>query len=474
MPAQPVTQGAVVADNSQFPAAVFKAYDIRGTVPDLIDARFARALGAALAATAREQGVQTLVVGRDGRLSSEMLSQALQEGMLEGGVDTVDIGQVPTPLVYFAAHTLQTGSGVAITGSHNPPKYNGFKMMMDGRALYGEDVQALARRMNGGTDAPAPRPGVRRELDLVAAYITRIASGVKLARPMKIAVDCGNGVAGAIAPQLFRALSCEVTELFCEVDGTFPNHHPDPAEPKNLQDLIHCLATTDCELGLAFDGDGDRLGVVTKSGQIIWPDRQLVLFARDVLERNPGATIIYDVKCSRHVGLSVEAAGGEPLMWKTGHSLVKAKLAETGAPLAGEMSGHIFFKERWYGFDDGLYTGARLLEIVSRFSDAGAPLEALPQDVSTPELKLEMEEGQPFTLVQALQEQGQFPGATRVVTIDGVRAEYPDGFGLARPSNTTPVVVLRFEAQTAEALARIQGDFRREFAKLAPHASLPF
>ncbi|MFY3159250.1 phosphomannomutase/phosphoglucomutase [Achromobacter xylosoxidans] len=474
MPAQPVTQGAVVADNSQFPAAVFKAYDIRGTVPDLIDARFARALGAALAATAREQGVQTLVVGRDGRLSSEMLSQALQEGMLEGGVDTVDIGQVPTPLVYFAAHTLQTGSGVAITGSHNPPKYNGFKMMMGGRALYGEDVQALARRMNGDTDAPAPHPGVRRELDPVAAYITRIASGVKLARPMKIAVDCGNGVAGAIAPQLFRALGCEVTELFCEVDGTFPNHHPDPAEPKNLQDLIHCLATTDCEIGLALDGDGDRLGVVTKSGQIIWPDRQLVLFARDVLERNPGATIIYDVKCSRHVGLSVEAAGGEPLMWKTGHSLVKAKLAETGAPLAGEMSGHIFFKERWYGFDDGLYTGARLLEIVSRFSDAGAPLEALPQDVSTPELKLEMEEGQPFTLVQALQEQGQFPGATRVVTIDGVRAEYPDGFGLARPSNTTPVVVLRFEAQTAEALARIQGDFRREFAKLAPHASLPF
>lgn len=315
---------------------------------------------------------------------------------------------------------------------------------------------------------------MRRELDLVAAYIARIASGVKLARPMKIAVDCGNGVAGAIAPQLFRALGCEVTELFCEVDGTFPNHHPDPAEPKNLQDLIRCLATTDCELGLAFDGDGDRLGVVTKSGQIIWPDRQLVLFARDVLERNPGATIIYDVKCSRHVGLSVEAAGGEPLMWKTGHSLVKAKLAETGAPLAGEMSGHIFFKERWYGFDDGLYTGARLLEIVSRFSDAGAPLEALPQDVSTPELKLEMEEGQPFTLVQALQEQGQFPGATRVVTIDGVRAEYPDGFGLARPSNTTPVVVLRFEAQTAEALARIQGDFRRELAKLAPDATLPF
>ena len=461
-------------NNTQFPASVFKAYDIRGTVPDLIDATFARALGVALAARARDEGVQTLVVGRDGRLSSEMLSDALQEGMQEGGVDTLDVGMVPTPLVYFAANIMQTGSGVAITGSHNPPKYNGFKMMMGGRALYGEDVLALGTAMNGASPAPAERPGVRRQLDLVAAYIARVASGVKLARPMKIAIDCGNGVAGAVAPQLFRALGCEVTELFCEVDGTFPNHHPDPAEPKNLQDLIKCVAETDCELGLAFDGDGDRLGVVTKSGQIIWPDRQLVLFARDVLDRNPGATIIYDVKCSRHVGLSVQAAGGVPLMWKTGHSLVKAKLAETGAPLAGEMSGHIFFKERWYGFDDGLYTGARLLEIVSREADACAPLEALPQDVSTPELKLEMEEGQPFTLVKALQDQGQFTDAKRVITIDGVRAEYADGFGLARPSNTTPVVVLRFEAENTEALQRIQADFRRELGKLAPEAKLPF
>ncbi|CAB3830562.1 phosphomannomutase/phosphoglucomutase [Achromobacter piechaudii] len=461
-------------NSTKFPASVFKAYDIRGTVPDLIDATFARALGVALAARAREEGVQTLVVGRDGRLSSEMLSDALQEGMLEGGVDTLDVGMVPTPLVYFAANIMQTGSGVAITGSHNPPKYNGFKMMMGGRALFGEDVQALGAAMNGASPAPAERAGTRRQLDLVASYIARVASGVKLARPMKIAIDCGNGVAGAVAPQLFRALGCEVTELFCEVDGTFPNHHPDPAEPKNLQDLIKCVAETDCELGLAFDGDGDRLGVVTKSGQIIWPDRQLVLFARDVLDRNPGATIIYDVKCSRHVGLSVEAAGGVPLMWKTGHSLVKAKLAETGAPLAGEMSGHIFFKERWYGFDDGLYTGARLLEIVSRHADACAPLEALPQDVSTPELKLEMEEGKPFTLVKALQDQGQFPDARRVITIDGVRAEYADGFGLARPSNTTPVVVLRFEAENPEALQRIQADFRRELGKLAPEATLPF
>ncbi|WP_291386557.1 MULTISPECIES: phosphomannomutase/phosphoglucomutase [Achromobacter] len=463
-----------MGNNTQFPASVFKAYDIRGTVPDLIDAAFARSLGVALAARAREQGVQTLVVGRDGRLSSEMLSLALQEGMLEGGVDTLDVGMVPTPLVYFAANIMQSGSGVAITGSHNPPKYNGFKMMMGGRALYGDDVQQLAQAMNGDAPAPAAEAGTRRQLDLAQTYIARVASGVKLARPMKIAIDCGNGVAGAVAPQLFRALGCEVDELFCEVDGNFPNHHPDPAEPKNLQDLIKHVAETDCELGLAFDGDGDRLGVVTKSGQIIWPDRQLVLFARDVLERNPGATIIYDVKCSRHVGLSVEAAGGNALMWKTGHSLVKAKLAETGAPLAGEMSGHIFFKERWYGFDDGLYTGARLLEIVSRFADACEPLEALPQDVSTPELKLEMEEGQPFTLVKALQDQGQFPDAKRVITIDGVRAEYADGFGLARPSNTTPVVVLRFEAQSEAALARIQADFRRELGKLAPNATLPF
>ena len=366
-----------------FPASVFKAYDIRGTVPDLIDAGFARALGAALAVRAREAGIQTLVVGRDGRLSSEMLSTALQEGMLEQGIDTLDIGQVPTPLVYFAAHTMQTGSGVAITGSHNPPKYNGFKMMMGGRAPVWRGRAGTSARHERRRAPVAAHPGTRRQLDLVQAYVARVASGVKLARPMKIAIDCGNGVAGAVAPQLFRALGCEVTELFCEVDGTFPNHHPDPAEPKNLRDLIDCVANTDCELGLAFDGDGDRLGVVTKSGQIIWPDRQLVLFARDVLDRNPGATIIYDVKCSRHVGLSVQAAGGQPMMWKTGHSLVKAKLAETGAPLAGEMSGHIFFKERWYGFDDGLYTGARLLEIVSRHADACAPLEALPQDVST-------------------------------------------------------------------------------------------
>jgi len=465
-------------DASRYPDSVFKAYDIRGTVPDTLDAGFARALGRTLADQARAQGVDALVIGRDGRLSSPELAQALQDGIQDGGVDTIDIGQVPTPLVYYAAHTQGTGSGVAITGSHNPPQYNGFKMMMAGKALYGPAVLALRDAMNaaaaqGGAPAAAPR-GTRRALDLVDEYIGRIVGDVKLARPLKVAIDCGNGVAGAVAPRLFRALGCEVTELYCEVDGTFPNHHPDPADPHNLQDLIDCLARTDCEIGLAFDGDGDRLGVVTKSGQIIWPDRQLILFARDVLQRCPGATIIYDVKCSRHVGLAVEQAGGQPLMWQTGHSLVKAKLAETGAPLAGEMSGHIFFKERWYGFDDGLYTGARLLEIVSRHANPSEPLEALPQALSTPELKLEMAEGEPFALVQALREQGKFDGALQVITIDGVRAEYPDGFGLARASNTTPVVVLRFEADTPEALARIQDDFRRQLQRLAPGAALPF
>ncbi|MCD0504430.1 phosphomannomutase/phosphoglucomutase [Bordetella petrii] len=461
----------------RYPESVFKAYDIRGTVPDLLNPGFARALGRSLADEARANGVQALVVGRDGRLSSAELSLALQEGIQEGGVDAIDIGQVPTPLVYYAAYTQGTGSGVAITGSHNPPQYNGFKMMMAGKALYGAGVQALRAAMDAGAASPAApvaKPGTRRELDLLAEYIQRITGDVKLARPMKIAIDCGNGVAGAVAPQLFRALGCQVDELYCDVDGTFPNHHPDPADPHNLQDLIQHVARTDCAIGLAFDGDGDRLGVVTRSGQIIWPDRQLIMFARDVLQRCPGATIIYDVKCSRHVGLAVQEAGGQPLMWQTGHSLVKAKLAETGAPLAGEMSGHIFFKERWFGFDDGLYTGARLLEILSRHANPSQALEALPQAISTPELKLEMEEGQPFALVQALREQGKFEGALRVITIDGVRAEYADGFGLARPSNTTPVVVLRFEADTPEALARIQQDFRQQLQRLAPDAVLPF
>jgi len=459
--------------NYSFPHSAFKAYDIRGIVPSALNPEFAKDLGRGLAARAKAAGVTTMVVGRDGRTSSPSLAAALQQGMRDGGINTIDVGEVPTPLVYFAAYTLKTGSGVAVTGSHNPPDYNGFKMMMGGGTLHGEAILALRDEVAAGP-AHASASGTATSVDILTPYLARVLGDVKLSRPMKIAIDCGNGVAGAVAPQLFRALGCEVTELFCEVDGTFPNHHPDPADPHNLEDLIRCVQTTDCEIGLAFDGDGDRLGVVTKSGEIIWPDRQLILYARDVLTRCPGETIIYDVKCSRHVAVAIREAGGVPLMWQTGHSLIKAKLAETGAPLAGEMSGHVFFKERWFGFDDGLYTGCRLLEILSRSANPSAVLEALPQGVSTPELKLEMSEGEPHALIKRLQTEGVFAGATEVLKIDGLRADYPDGFGLARASNTTPVVVLRFEGDTPEALVRIQDAFRKQLLALAPHVTLPF
>jgi len=462
-----------VSNQYPFPHSSFKAYDIRGIVPSALNPEFALELGRGLAARAKAAGVSTMVVGRDGRISSPSLAAALQQGMRDGGINTIDVGEVPTPLVYFAAYTLKTGSGVAVTGSHNPPDYNGFKMMMGGGTLHGEAILALRDEVAAGP-VHASTPGTGTSVDILTPYLARVLGDIKLSRPMKIAIDCGNGVAGAVAPQLFRDLGCEVTELFCEVDGTFPNHHPDPADPHNLEDLIRCVQTTDCEIGLAFDGDGDRLGVVTKSGEIIWPDRQLILYARDVLTRCPGETIIYDVKCSRHVAVAIREAGGVPLMWQTGHSLIKAKLAETGAPLAGEMSGHVFFKERWFGFDDGLYTGCRLLEILSRSADPSAVLEALPQGVSTPELKLEMAEGEPHALIKRLQAEGAFDGATEVLKIDGLRADYPDGFGLARASNTTPVVVLRFEGDTPEALSRIQEAFRKQLLTLAPHVTLPF
>ena len=456
-----------------FPDSAFKAYDIRGIVPSALNPEFAKDLGRGLAARAKAAGVTTMVVGRDGRISSPSLAAALQQGMRDGGINTIDVGEVPTPLVYFAAYTLKTGSGVAVTGSHNPPDYNGFKMMMGGGTLHGDAILALRDEVSAGP-AHASTPGTGTSVDILTPYLARVLGDIKLSRPMTLAIDCGNGVAGAVAPQLCRALGCEVTELYCEVDGTFPNHHPDPADPHNLEDLIRCVQTTDCEIGLAFDGDGDRLGVVTKSGEIIWPDRQLILYARDVLTRCPGETIIYDVKCSRHVAVAIRQAGGVPLMWQTGHSLIKAKLAETGAPLAGEMSGHVFFKERWFGFDDGLYTGCRLLEILSRSANPSAVLEALPQGVSTPELKLEMAEGEPHALIKRLQTEGAFDGATEVLKIDGLRADYPDGFGLARASNTTPVVVLRFEGDTPEALSRIQDAFRKQLLTLAPNVSLPF
>ncbi len=455
---------------------IFKAYDIRGIVGKTLTAPVVEAIGHAIGSEGVARGVTEIVVGRDGRLSGPELVAALARGIRAAGVNVVDIGQVATPLVYFATHALGTGSGVMVTGSHNPPDYNGLKMVLGGETLHGEAILALRERIVSGNLARGA--GSQRSHDVRAAYFERVLSDIKLARPMKIAIDCGNGVPGAFAPELFRRLGCEVTELFCEVDGTFPNHHPDPAVPKNLADLIACVQSGDAELGFAFDGDGDRLGVVTKQGHIIYPDRQLMLYAADVLSRNPGATIIYDVKCTRNLKPWISSHGGKPLLWKTGHSLIKAKLKETGALLGGEMSGHTFFKERWYGFDDALYCGARLLEIVSRAANPSAVLDALPDSLSTPELQLKLNEGEHFALIARLQKEASFPGAQDVIDLDGLRVEYADGFGLARASNTTPVVVLRFEGETAEALARIQGEFRRVLTAalpaINPVATLPF
>ena len=411
-------------------------------------------------------------IGRDGRLSGPELAGALTEGVRAAGANVIDVGMVATPMSYFAAEHLGTGCSVMVTGSHNPPDYNGLKMVVAGATLSGDAIQSLRSRIEAGQLATGA--GTYSTQDIAAAYLDRIVGDVKLARPMKIAVDCGNGVAGAFAPTLYRRMGCEVVELFCDVDGHFPNHHPDPSQPANLVDLQRRLEQGDCELGFAFDGDGDRLGVVTRDGHVIYPDRQLMLFAADLLARAPGATIIYDVKSTRNLKPWITRHGGVPLLWKTGHSLIKAKMKETHAALAGEMSGHTFFGERWYGFDDGLYAGARLLEILSRERDPSAALDALPDAVSTPELMIPCAEGEPHALVARIGETETFPGATEVIRIDGLRVEYPDGFGLARASNTTPVVVLRFEADDAAALARIQAEFRRVLAHAKPEAKLPF
>ena len=439
---------------------IFKAYDIRGIVRTALTAETVRQIGQALGSEAVTRGVKAIVIGRDGRLSGPELARALAKGITSTGIDVIDIGRVPTPMTYFAAHELGTDSCVSVTGSHNPPEYNGLKMVLGGQTLYGDMIQDLRRRI-AENDFRTGR-GVVHHASVRQAYIDRIVGDVKLSRPMKIVVDCGNGVAGSVAPDLLRRMGCRVKELFCDVNGNFPNHHPDPSKPENLVDLQRAVRETGAELGLAFDGDGDRLGVVTRDGEIIFPDRQLMLFAADVLSRNPGAEIIYDVKCSRWVAESIRHQGGRPLMWNTGHALIKTKLKETGAPLAGEMSGHMFFKERWFGFDDALYTAARLLEIVSRWDDSNWPLKHLPNAISTPELNIKMKEGEPHALVAKLRQGGRklLPGARELITIDGVRAEYADGFGLARASNTTPVVVLRFEADNQAALVRIQDEFK--------------
>ena len=456
----------------QLPSEIFKAYDIRGIVGKTLTPEICFAIGQSLGSMSIERGAPTISVGRDGRLSGPELSQALRNGIVSTGCNAIDLGLVPSPVSYFAGHALGTGSCISVTGSHNPPDYNGIKMVIAGEAIWGDTIQAVKTRAESGDVLKGT--GTHSVVDVKDAYFHRVVGDAKLARPMRIAVDCGNGAAGELAPKIFRAMGCEVTELFCEIDGTFPNHHPDPSKLENLQDLIKVVKETDVELGLAFDGDGDRLGVVTKSGEVIFPDRQMMLFAADVLSRNPGATIIYDVKSSRLLDKYIVDHGGVPLMWKTGHSLIKAKLKETGSPLAGEMSGHIFFKERWFGFDDAIYCGARLLEIVSKEANASKVLEDLPNAPSTPELNLKCAEGEHFTLMDQLKATALFPAGTRVNMIDGLRVDYADGFGLARPSNTTPVIVLRFEADTAAALTRIQNDFRAQFARVNPDLVLPF
>jgi phosphomannomutase/phosphoglucomutase len=454
------------------PPEIFKAYDIRGIVDHTLTPPIVAAIGRALGSLARERDCDTIAIGRDGRLSGPAFAAALADGIRSAGADVVDIGLVTTPMTYFAAEHLATRCSTMVTGSHNPPDYNGLKMVIAGTTLSGADIAALRERIEA--DRLASGAGSYRTADVGEAYLARIAGDVRLARPMKIAVDCGNGVAGAYAPALYRRMGCDVVELFCEVDGHFPHHHPDPSQPANLADLKARLAQGDCELGLAFDGDGDRLGVVTRQGHVIYPDRQLMLFAADVLARAPGATVIYDVKSTRNLAPWIEAHGGVPLLWKTGHSLIKAKMKETHAALAGEMSGHTFFGERWYGFDDGLYAGARLLEILSRHADPGAVLDALPDALSTPELQIPVKEGEQHALIERLARDARFPDARDVVSIDGLRVEYADGFGLARASNTTPVIVLRFEADDAAALSRIQQAFRGALMRAIPGVALPF
>ena len=463
-------------DPMQVHSSIFKAYDIRGIVPSTLNVELAQALGRAFGAHALTCGETMVAVGRDGRLSGPELSAALISGLVSVGIKVLDVGLVTTPMLYFAAHTL-CKSGIQITGSHNPRDYNGFKMVLGGRAIYGDEIQGLRQRIeredwvlrDGGSVTPA-------RVD--ETYRDRIVGDVRLARPLRIVVDCGNGVAGASAPGLFRALGCEVIELFSEVDGEFPNHHPDPSKPENLRDLMAALQQHDAELGLAFDGDGDRLGIVTRDGETIYPDRQMQLFALDVLKRVPGGAIVFDVKCSQRLAPAIAAAGGRAVMFKTGHSLIKARMKELESPLGGEMSGHIFFKERWYGFDDGSYAGARLLEIVSRSPDANAVLKALPTSHSTPELNVLCEEGEPHRLTADLLERvrhGGLPAPGHHPTlsdIDGVRIDWDDGFGLIRASNTTPVLVLRFEGQTESALERIRHDMLALLQQVKPGASL--
>lgn len=473
-PAPPALVPAV-----QVATEMFRAYDIRGVVGNDLNPGVAALIGQAIGSVMQAQGLREVVVGRDGRLSGPELANGLIDGLRRAGCQVIDIGLAPTPVVYFGAYELRAGSCVAVTGSHNPPDYNGFKIVIGGETLSGAAIAELHQRINEGRLHTAATPGDLEQRDISDAYIQRIADDVQLDRPIKVVVDAGNGVAGDIAPRLLEAIGAEVIPLYCEIDGTFPNHHPDPSEPHNLDDLVKMVQRFDADIGVAFDGDADRLGVVTKQGAMVFPDRLLMLFAADVLQRNPGALVIYDVKCTGKLSDHVLRNGGSPLMWKTGHSLIKAKMRETDAELAGEMSGHFFFKERWYGFDDGIYAAARLLEILAQREETPSEvLDALPESVSTPEIKVPVD-GDAHALVARIVERAQageespFESA-RLSTIDGLRADFADGWGLVRASNTTPILVLRFEADTEAALQRIRGLFRSQLQALLPDHPLEF
>lgn len=471
---EPVPERSRPADPTSVPASIFRAYDIRGVVGETLGSEVARALGCAIGSEAHDRGQQTIVVGRDGRRSSPELAEACIEGLRAAGRDVIDIGCVPTPVLYFATHYLNTGSGVMVTGSHNPPDYNGFKIMLAEETLFGDDIAALRSRLESGNLVDGR--GSLQAMDVAPEYVRMVSEDVPVAlgNAYKVVVDCGNGAAGELAPKLLRALGHDVVPLYCEIDGRFPNHHPDPSQPENLRDLIAAVREHEADVGFAFDGDGDRLGVVDGDGQIIWPDRQMMLFARDVLSRNPGAKVVYDVKCTNLLAKVIEKLGGEPVMGRTGHSFIKSKMRETGALLAGEMSGHIFFKDRWYGFDDALYAAARMLEILLAVNKPPTEIFArLPRNVGTPELRVDMREGAHLKLMQRLTEAKPFAEG-QVTTIDGLRVDYPDRWGLVRASNTTPSLVLRFEATDEKGLQRIQEEFRRVLLKHQPNLALPF
>lgn len=456
------------------PAGIFRAYDIRGIIDTTLTTDTAYWIGRAVGSESIAQGESNVVVGRDGRLSGPAMVQALTQGLLESGCNVTDVGMVPTPVLYFATHVLQATSGVMVTGSHNPPDYNGFKIVLAGETLANQRITALHTRIIEQQLESGSGNGNLTQAAMLQRYLEHITADIKLAKPLRVVVDCGNGVGGVIGPQLLEALGCSIIPLYCDVDGTFPNHHPDPGKPENLQELIARVKAEHADIGIAFDGDADRLGVVTNSGRIIYSDHLMMLFAQDVLSRNPGADVIFDVKCTRRLASVISDNGGNPIMWKTGHSLIKAKMKETGAVLAGEMSGHVFFKERWFGFDDGIYSAARLLEILSQDSrDADAVFASFAVNLSTPEINIEVTEENKFHIIERLHNEGQW-GDARLTTLDGVRADFPNSWGLVRASNTTPMLVLRFEGETAADLEQIKALFRQQLLAIMPDLALPF